>query len=274
VIQFATPDGVKTLLGEPLDRLGSAETPFFARLAGQLGGPEGRLTNLLWPPLGEVASCLERVGISPEQVDYITFDHLHTQDIRRWLGAPGVEALFPQAKLLVTTKEWAIAKEPVGIQADWYPPNGTTGVPEERVLCFDHDLDLGGVALVRTPGHTDGNHSIVAHTSDGLLVTSENGVAADAYAPRQSRIPGLRRYARRTGMEVVLNANTLEGSTDQYISMMLERELAGPCPQNPSFYNVLPSSELAPHLLSPRLRPTFFFGERCYGSPVVTKPVD
>lgn len=269
VMQFDSPDGVKTLLGEPLDRLGSAKTPFFDRLSRPFGGPQARVPNLLWPPRGVVEACLDTVGIGCEQVDYITFDHLHTQDIRRWLGTADTPAVFPNAKLLVTRKEWAIARAPVGYQRDWYPPQGTVGVPQNRVILFDCDLDLGGgVCLVRTPGHTDGNHSIVAHTPDGLLVTSENGVCADAYAPQHSRIPGLRRYAGRTGMKVVLNGNTLDGSTQQYISMLLERELAGPCPQDPRFYNVYPSSELSPHWLSPGLRPAFRFGERRYGQPV------
>ncbi len=269
VIQFQTDDGVKTLLGEPLDRLGSAKTPFFERLSRGFGGPEAPVPKLLWPPCGVVEACLQGVGIGLDQVDYITFDHLHTQDIRRWLGTPDTPAVLPNAKLLVTRAEWAIAQDPVGYQADWYPPDGTVGVPEDRVIAFECDLDLGGgLCLVRTPGHTDGNHSIVAHTPDGLLVTSENGVCADSYAPQHSRIPGLRRYARRTGMEVILNGNTLEGSTDQYLSMILERELAGPCPQNPNFYNVYPSSELARHFLSPGLHPTFSFGERRYGEPV------
>ena len=87
-------------------------------------------------------------------------------------------------------------------------------------------------------------------------------------APARSRIPGLRRFARSSGAEVVLNGNTLEGATEQYLSMVLERELAGPCPQNPDFYNVYPTSELSPHLLSPTLRPTFRFGCRRYGEPV------
>src|SRR6185503_3160534 len=101
---------------------------------------------------------------------------------------------------------------------------------------LDHDVKLGeGVALVRTPGHTQGNHSIVVRTTEGLMVTSENGVSADCYAPLKSRIPGLRSYARRTGMEVVLNGNTLEGALDQYISMVQEKELAGPSRRDPDF---------------------------------------
>jgi len=269
VIQFNTPEGVKTLLAEPLDREGNAQTPFFKRLGDSLGGADGPLGRRLYPPLGDVLALLRALGIAPEDVAYITYDHLHTQDIRKWLGTGDRPGAFPNAKLLVMREEWDIARDPLPIQRDWYPPQGIAGVPAERVILLDHSVTLGdGVALVRTPGHTDGNHSIVAHTAEGLFVTSENGVGADAYAPTKSRIPGLRRYAKDTGMEVVLNGNTLEGSTEQYLSMILERELAGASVRNPDFYNIANSSEMSADWRSPGLDPTFTFGPLAFGTPV------
>jgi hypothetical protein len=80
VVQFDSVDGVKTLLAEPLDRIGNARTPFFARLAKPLGGAEGRAARTFWPALGDVETILERIGLRPEDIDYITYDHLHTQD--------------------------------------------------------------------------------------------------------------------------------------------------------------------------------------------------
>ena len=96
---------------------------------------------------------------------------------------------------------------------------------------------------------------------------------ADSYAPLCSRIPGVRRWARRTGSEVVLNGNTLEGSVDQYISMVQEKEIAGPSQRNPDFPNVAPSSELANHPLSAAIRPTFHVGELSFGTPQGTAGV-
>ncbi len=89
--------------------------------------------------------------------------------------------------------------------------------------------------------------------------------------PRQAlvdHIPGLRRYASVTGAEVVLNGNTLEGSVDQYLSMVQEKEIAGVSERNADFFNVAPSSELSAHPLSPGIRPTFTVGELRYGTPV------
>jgi hypothetical protein len=115
----------------------------------------------------------------------------------------------------------------------------------DNVTTLDGDVVLGeGVALVRTPGHTDGNQTLVLRTETGVWVSSENGVALDSWQPELSRIPGIKAYAENMGREVVLNANTLEDSIDQYDSMVLEKALADLVPGTP-WRQILPSSELA-----------------------------
>ena len=95
------------------------------------------------------------------------------------------------------------------------------------MVLVDGDVELGkGVALVWTPGHTDGNHSLCINTDDGVWVSSENGVAADSWHPHLSKIPGVRKTAEFFGREVILNSNTLEDSIDQYDSMIKEKSLA------------------------------------------------
>ncbi len=268
VVQFDTPHGVKTLLSGPLDREGNAQTPFFRRLARPLGGAGSWLSERLWPRDGDVEGCLAELGLRPADVDYITYDHLHTQDLRRWLGTDAREAFFPRAKLLVMRQEWDSARGLLPTQADWYCPRGTEGIADDRVIKLAGDVMLGeSVALVHTPGHTEGNHSLVVHTPAGLFVSSENGVSADSYSPDKSNIPGLRRYAAVTGAEVVLNGNTLEGSVDQYLSMVQEKEIAGCSERNADFFNVAPSSEMTAHRLSPGIKPTFYVGPLRFGSP-------
>jgi hypothetical protein len=268
VVQFQTGGGVKTLLFSPSDVTRNGETPFFKRLARSFGPLEGPGRKLLSPILGTVEQRLAETGIPPEAVDYISYDHLHTQDVRRWLGVDGEAGYFPNAKLLVMRQEWASAHALLPQQADWYCPRGLEGVDPAKVVLLDGDVRLGeGVALMRTPGHTEGNHSLVARTGEGLLVSSENGVGPDAYSPRASRIPGVAKYARATGMEVILNGNTLEGSIDQYLSMVQERDVAGPSPRNPEFFNVVSSSELASYWALPGITPTFSFGDLVFGTP-------
>ncbi len=267
VVQFESGDGLKTLLISPSDAQRNKETPFFKRLAKKaaLLGRAGE--RLLAPTLGTVEEAVAAAGLRPEDVDYIAYDHLHTQDVRRWLGGDGEAAVFPNAKLLVTRREWEGTQGLLPLQADWYCPGGIRGIAPDKVVLLDGDARLGqGVAIVRTPGHTEGNMSFVVHTPEGLLVTSENGISADNYAPARSRIPGVAAWARTTGAEVVLNGNTLEGAQDQYLSMLLERELAGPSLRDPAFYNVVPSSELTAYWAFPGIKPTFSFGELAFGA--------
>jgi hypothetical protein len=266
VVQYHSAEGLKTLLASPTDHEGARETPFFKRMSRRFGPLRPVLEPLMAPQYGTVQSCLAETGLRPSDVDYITYDHLHTQDLRRWLGTGTEPGYFPRARLLVMRQEWESARALLPPQRDWYCPGGLEGVPPERVVLLDGDVLLGeGVALVRTPGHTEGNHSIAVRTPEGVLVTSENGVSADCYAPESSRLPGLRRYARDTGMEVVLNGNTMEGGLDQYISMVLEKELAGPSTRDPRFPSCVPSSELTPYWLFPGIRPSLRYGPLRFG---------
>jgi hypothetical protein len=266
VVQFDTADGIKTMLVSPTDYDRNEETPFFRRLRDS--NPR-LLTELVRSRLDDVAEVVRRVGLEPEDIDYITYDHLHTQDLRRWFGSDDRDPLFPNAKLLVHEQEWASANDLNPYQADWYCPHGTR-IPDNRVVRFEGDIQLGdGVALMHTPGHTEGNHSIVVHTDEGLWVTSENGVSVDAYAPQHSPVPGVAEYARNLGTEVILNGNTLENSIDQYISMVQEKTIAGPSQRDPNVPNIFPSSEMTPFWLFPGTKPNFYVGHARHGTPVL-----
>lgn len=266
VVQYQSSAGLKTLLFSPSDLDGNAETPFFKRLANSFGPFRDLGKRLIAPTLATVEDCLAQLNLKPEQIDYISYDHLHTQELRKWLGTHDQPAFFPNAKLLVMRQEWDSASGLLPPQADWYCPDGTAGVDRKKIVLLDNDTMLGdGVALIRSPGHTEGNHSLAVNTPEAVLVSSENGVSADSYAPLHSRVPGVRKYALHTGMEVILNGNTLESGLDQYISMVLEKELAGPSPRNPNFYNVVPSSEMTWYWAFPGIKPTFSFGPLEYG---------
>lgn len=266
VVQFDTDEGLKTLLVSPSDHERGIETPYFRRLVDQI--PD-MLLNRLRQVHATVPEVLARIGLKPEDVDYITYDHLHTQDVRRWLGTGLEPAYLPNAKLLVHQHEWDCAHDLNPYQGDWYCRDGLRDIPAERIITFEGSVKLGdGCALIHTPGHTEGNHSIVVHTDEGLWVTSENGVSADAYAPELSRVAGVADYARTIGTEVILNGNTLENANDQYISMVLEKTIAGPSARDPRFPNVFPSSELTPFWLFPGTRPSFYVGKAAHGKLV------
>lgn len=266
VVQFQTPTGPKNLLFSPSDIDGNGETPFFKNLRGSMGLFEKPGMRFLSPVHNNVEQALAKVGLQPEDIDFISYDHLHTQDIRKWLGTEYQKAYFPNARLLVMEQEWRSTQALLPPQQTWYCPNGISGIPPEKVILLDTSVMLGNsVALIQTPGHTEGNHSLVAHTPDGLIVTSENGISADCYAPQKSGIKGVRAFAQASGMEIILNGNTLEGALDQYMSMILEKTIAGPSKANPDFPNVATSSEFTPYWGFPGLKPTHYVGELHYG---------
>jgi hypothetical protein len=263
VVQFETSEGLKTMLVSPSDHERNGETPFFRRVQDKT---PSMLVNLIVKRQTTVPKILKKIGLKPEDVDYITYDHLHTQDVRRWLGTATEPGLFPNAKLLVHRREWASTLDLNPYQADWYCPNGVAGISEDKIIQFDGDIMLGdGVALIHTPGHTEGNHSIVVHTDEGLWVTSENGISVDAYAPALAKAAGVADYAEITGTEVIINGNTLENSIDQYISMVQEKTIAGPSKRDPRFPNVFPSSEMTSFWAFPGTKPAFYVGKAKFG---------
>ena len=262
---------VKTLLFSPSDIEADRETPFFKQLTEKMPN-WSPLEKVVAPIIRDVAGALAEIGLAPEDVDYISYDHLHTQDIRRWLGTTNTDgstdraAYFPNARLLIHEQEWQSTTALLPVQAEWYCPNGIEGVDPNKVITFTGSIQLGeGLALVHTPGHTEGNHSLVARVPDGIRVTSENGVGADAYAPMNSNVNAIRRYAKNTGMEVILNGNTLEGSNDQYISMVVEKTIAGPS-SNQDFPNCAPSSEATPYWLIPGHKASHLMGATTFGT--------
>lgn len=268
VVQYDTPDGLKTLLVSPSDHERGGETPFFRRM--QNNTPKFIVDRII-TRYATVPDVLERIGLKPSDIDYITYDHLHTQDIRRWLGTDDEPALFPNAKLLVHHREWASANDLNPYQADWFPPLGLVGISEDKLIQFDGSVMLGdGVALVHTPGHTEGNHSIIVHTDEGLWVTSENGISVDAYAPKLSTIKGVAKYAEAIGTEVIINGNTLENSVDQYTSMVQELTIAGPSQRDSRYPNVFPSSELTASWMFPGTTPSFTVKHAVHGQLVKT----
>jgi hypothetical protein len=280
VIQYEDFEGnLRTLAYEPTVTEGPQEAPFYGQMIErfrQLPGGTGdflsyRVLSTIW---NTVESALAETGLAPEDVDFVSFDHLHVQDVRFLLGSsdppPGhpeaVKPLFPNAKLLTQRAEWDTFASLHPMQWAWYVEDGIKGVNEDNVVLLEGDIELGkGVALISTPGHTDGNHSLCINTDDGVWVSSENGVCADSWHPHLSKIPGLRRTAEFFGREVILNSNTLEDSIDQYDSMIKEKALADPNPRDPRFLNVFPSSEMADWKRQWPVVPTFTYGGMSYG---------
>ncbi len=260
LVQVERDGELRNILFNPTDVERARATPYFARLAQRLGPT---LVSLVARSETSVLGHLERLGLSGEDIDLIAFDHFHTQDLRRLLGEDG---WFPKAKLLAPRAEWEAWDDLHPWQQPWYVGEGKQDIDRSQVVVFDADLELGpGCLLLRTPGHTEGNQTLFAHTSEGVFGCSENGTSADSYSPYESAIPGLRGLCRSHRYEVVPNTNTPD-ITEQYTSMLLERSIVDRVPDRPEFFQMFPSSEVTPSALAPGVRPSMVFGERVHGA--------
>jgi hypothetical protein len=265
LVQVEHGDRLINILVNPTDPERSKRAPFIRKQLERYGKA---LSTVLLKKFshGTVADHLAAVGVAPEEVDYITYDHLHVQDVRGLLGTgvpePGsgapTAALLPNAKLIAQREELETLASLHPFNEYWYVRDCLAGVAKDKVIGLDGDyLVGGGFAIVRTPGHTYGNHSPTLYTDSGLWTISENGIAAECYAPEHSKIPGVRRYARHFELEVVMNGNTREDTLKQYTSMVLEKTLADPSRERPEFPQHFSSSELEASPLALGLKPTF-----------------
>ena len=273
VIRWTDSDGrARVLLFEPSDYELGRYTPYFDDLGQKTPGVVQRQVVT---EHGTVLGHLSRLGIRPEDVDYLMFDHLHTQDLRRWVGTTTHQddldgqpkPAFPNAKVIVQRDELAAMAELHPLQKPWYQPTTYRNVPAESFLPIDGSVLLGpGVAVVKTPGHVFGNQSLVVNTDTGIWVSSENVIAAEALTPEHSKLPGLAKWSRQWQQEIILNANSIESTADQYNSIILEKTLADPSQADPRFLQFFPSSELTGAWTNPGTRPTFAHGHLTHGA--------
>jgi hypothetical protein len=279
VLQWREGGAVRTLLAEPSDYDLGIDTPYLRHAIDRLPLSEERALKLLFVRHPRVTEHLATLGIRPEDVDYLVFDHLHTQDVRRLVGTTKpqpdlgypdepVPPMFPNAKLIVQRTELAHVTDVHPFQARFHQSGTYDAIDHSRLLVIDGSVLVApGLALLRTPGHTLGNHTIVMNAPGrGVMTSSENGVAVECYAPRFSTLPGVSAFAKRWGYEVILNFNTPEWASWQYNSMVAESLVADSVPGREQLPQVVPSSELVRHRLAPRIKPAFRHGDLTVGT--------
>jgi glyoxylase-like metal-dependent hydrolase (beta-lactamase superfamily II) len=269
LVQFFQRGTLRNLLFNPTDIEAARLTPYFAALIDKFG----RFETLLQKKYDPLEVQLRGLGLRTDDIDYIAFDHFHTQDLRGQLGTEdgARKPRFPNATLLAPKIEWDDWDDLHPMQRTWFIADGRKGVRTNRVVFTDGDLLLGdGVMLLRTPGHTSGNQTLFTSTDTGIWGTSENGTCADCWTPLDSKIPGVARTARLEDLEVLINCNTPEAGVDQHTSMILERTIVDRVKDRPAFCQMFPSTEITPSMLSPGLRPTHLHEHITHG--IVAKP--
>src|SRR4051794_28505173 len=182
IVQFEDFNGdLKILAWEPTIPEGPAEAPFYEQLVSKYGDfLSYKVFAKFWNSVDE---ALARCALTPAAVDYVSFDPLHVKDGRLRMGTTEPvmnareprEPFFPNAKFVNQRKEVDTFTSTHPMQWAWYVPGGMDKVIEDNHVIVDGDVELGiGVAFAWTPGHTDGNQSLVLNTPDGIWVSSEN----------------------------------------------------------------------------------------------------
>jgi len=143
LVQIQAAGRVITILVNPSDPERSMKAPVFARQIERYGRFLSR--RVMSTRHGRLVQALELWGVAPEQVDDLTFDHLHVQDVRGLLGTdqpePGQNAptapLLPNARRLAQADELRTLACLHPLQAPWYVADGLTGVPSDRIIALD-----------------------------------------------------------------------------------------------------------------------------------------
>jgi len=110
-----------------------------------------------------IDSGLNRVGLSPADIDIVILTHLHSDHV-------GQAAQFTNAKFIVQKDELEFAQNPHPTVAMQYLEELFEGLNFEVVAGDTKICDE--VSVISTPGHTPGGQSVAVKTSQGTAIIS------------------------------------------------------------------------------------------------------
>ena len=149
---------------------------FLLRMGGKIALVDAGAGTVFQSP-GRLPEALARLGVKPEDVDFVLLTHLHADHISGLLQ--GEKRAFPKAKLLVAKPEldaWIAL-------ADKDPSNANAGKVKAVLAAYGADVlppfalgdtPLPGVTALDAAGHTPG-HTVYQLTADGksLLIVGD-----------------------------------------------------------------------------------------------------
>lgn len=108
-----------------------------------------------------VESELYTLGVSPTDIDYILMTHLHFDHAcgLTLLHNGAYSSVFPNAKIIVSNKEWEEMKQPNIRSRNTYWEHNWKAI-QHQIVTFEKEWKLGPFTLIHTGGHSDG-HSIL-----------------------------------------------------------------------------------------------------------------
>jgi glyoxylase-like metal-dependent hydrolase (beta-lactamase superfamily II) len=115
---------------------------------------------------GGSVTALKEKGLTPEDVDYVIFTHLH------WDHCHNGES-FPGKKFYVQKSELLYALVPLAVHANVYEAPSAGITPPwfpiaQQLEVVDGDVELeDGIKLLLTPGHSPGGQCVLVRTTEG-----------------------------------------------------------------------------------------------------------
>ena len=113
-----------------------------------------------------VKKALTTANVNPNDIETVIYTHLHNDHA-------GNCNLFKQAKHIFQADEWQNLLEPLPIQnvRKDYDMDLINELKSLKCYRIDGDLELvGGIRILKTPGHTRGSQSIAVNTEKGIVV--------------------------------------------------------------------------------------------------------
>jgi N-acyl homoserine lactone hydrolase len=134
-----------------------------------VGGPQEVLND--WRVVNRTAAdALSDLGMTPADISLVINTHLHFDHC-------GQNAVFRHAPIYVQRRELARAERESPELCQWF------GFMNARFELLDGDAEvLPGVAVIATPGHTEGHQCVVVHTGGN---EADLLIGDAAYTPRQ-----------------------------------------------------------------------------------------
>ncbi|MFA0811129.1 N-acyl homoserine lactonase family protein [Microbulbifer epialgicus] len=123
--------------------------------------------------INPVTPELRKIGLTPKDIDFLAFSHLHIDHI-------GQANIFTDSTWIMNPDEWSNMKDNLGEKSlvSYYPK------AQKKLIHRDFDVfDDGSVKILLLPGHTSSHQALMVKLENSGYVL----LAGDTYHQRESR---------------------------------------------------------------------------------------
>lgn len=143
---------------------------------------EKQLRNFGVSAESDVEDCLDRLGLSPLEIDYVLMTHLHFDHVG---GLTKLEegiyhSTFPNAKIITSTIEWDEMRNPNIRSKSTYWKENWQAI-ETQVIPFDEKWSLGPIKMIHTGGHSNGHSILIIEDGGEMAIHMADIMATHAH---------------------------------------------------------------------------------------------